>query len=963
MHLSQRWTLLLLIFFLVFTISLFQGQQPAASPATCAAPSLSTINGANIFSAQQEEWLGEIMAHDLEKDFKVIADPDGRLEKIGARLLAQLPPTGIHYRFTIIDFPINNAFSSAGGRVYVSRRLIELAQSEDDLAAVVAHEIGHGISHQIVIEFSDLFRSIGVSQLGDRQDVIDKWNQILDTEAKGKYKVDEKRHEQGEMAADRIGLYAMMRAGYDPRHAFDFFDRVTQMKGNTGGFWSDLFHQTKPESKRLREMLRNSAPLPAECITALPADNGTQFVAWQKAVLESQFAAAKEEIPGLIRKTLLKSPLRGDLQQIQFSPDGNYLLAQDDSSVFVLSHEPLANLFRIDAPEAYHAQFTPDSHSIVFYDKELRVQKWDVAKHERSSIHQVNAIRDCLESALSPSGEVLACVSLGNEEEAQFDVQLIDVASSEVFYTHKKFYTPNFFEFLILGLADLQQGEPFKMFNIGFSPDDHYFLLGHAQATLGYDLKNRTTIKLSGRLKDVAGYSFAFLAPDQVAGYEPTMGVRKIQIVRFPSGELVESFVAPAIGEIAAPGKGNYVLVRNAGKYPVVVVDLAEKKLVSASKAPGFAIYDQVHAGETVGGELALFHPVDNKVISRVTLPDSPLEQTSASGFSSNGKWVALSGRTRGGIWNLESGERIFLVQGFQGALFDQDQLIAQFPPKDPDPSRVIKLDIPSHTMDELYKLEADKTKSQFNLFPLTITTFLNSYSRQLGELLAVVTPDSSGKKLAYTLSVRDIRTNKQLWERTVEHEVPQLYYSRLGRTLTLVIADYDNIKAEAKEDPSLSGKLNAIEGKKGKKDSYVIKAFDAFSGKNLGAILVDTGNLSFKVRWATTSGDSVFVGDSKNRILVYSLKSGEQKGKIFGRVMAVSKTGDRVLVDKDKGQADLYDVASLQPVAHFSFPSWTIRAEFADDGNSISVLTADQNVYSVKNPGGLKQEATTGNR
>jgi hypothetical protein len=118
-----------------------------------------------------------------------------------------------------------------------------------------------------------------------------------------------------------------------------------------------------------------------------------------------------------------------------------------------------------------------------------------------------------------------------------------------------------------------------------------------------------------------------------------------------------------------------------------------------------------------------------------------------------------------------------------------------------------------------------------------------------------------------------------------------------------------------------------------------------------LGAVLVDTGNLSFKVHWATTTGDTVLVGDSRHRTLIYSLKTGEQRGKILGEPRAVSKAGDRVLVDTGKGEADLYDVASLQPVAHFTFPSRIIRAEFTDDGSGLFILTADQNVYSVKNP------------
>jgi Peptidase family M48 len=957
----------------LFAVLLFynnpvQGQQPTGASQACTPPSFSnTLNEPNLLTEQQEEWLGEIMAQQLERDFHVIPDPEGHLEKLGSRLLAQLPPTKIHYRFAIIDVPINNAFSIAGGRVYVARRLIELAQSEDDLAAVVAHEIGHGITHQLAIEISRAFRlALGVTQLGDRKDVLDKWNQLVDIKAKKNVKFE--HGEQDEVAADRVSLYAMTRAGYDPQHAFDFFDRVTQTKGNTGGFWSDLFHQTKPESRRLREMLRNSAPLPQGCITALPADNGTHFLAWQKAVVESQFSAAKEEIPGLQKKMLLKPLLRGDLQQIQFSPDGKYLLAQDDSSVFVLSREPLANLFRIDAPDSYHAHFTPDSNSIVFFDKELRVQKWDVGKHERSWIHQVNVVGSCLQTSLSPSGEALACVT-PEREEPQFDVQLIDVATSQAFYTHKKFYEATAYDVYLLRRAELDQDEPLRLFNMGFSPDDHYFVIGHSHAAFGYDLKTKTEIDLPGRLRQIASYSFAFLAPDQVAGYEPLLGSRKIVLARFPSGEVTSSFPAPAVGELGAPSKGNYLLFLNSGKYSVVVFDLQGKKIITASRAPGYAIYDQISAGETVGGELALIQPSDGKALSRVALPDSPLEVISASAFSRDGKWLALSGRTRGGIWNLESGDRVFLTLGFQGALFDQDQLIAQFPQKEPDPARVVKLDIPSHTTDELYKIDLDTATTSISanrymgLLVVRTNTFSSS-TRQIGELLVTTTADFSGKHIVSTLSIKDVRTNKPLWERKIEHEAPWFNYSTVGKTLTLVIASYDNIKAEAKDDPSLSVKLNAIEGKRGKKDSYVLRAFDAMTGRNLGAILVDTGDLSFKVRSATTIGDTVLVSDSRDRTLIYSLKTGEQKGKILGLVKGVSKAGNRILVDTGKEEADLYDVASLQPITHFTFPTRILRAEFTDDGNSISILTADQNVYSLKNPGdGHKQETATGNK
>src|SRR5215475_10173398 len=59
----------------------------------------------NIFNEQQEEWLGEVMDQDIRRDFHIIEDPDGKLQGVGERLLAQLPPTKIHYRFVIIDSP------------------------------------------------------------------------------------------------------------------------------------------------------------------------------------------------------------------------------------------------------------------------------------------------------------------------------------------------------------------------------------------------------------------------------------------------------------------------------------------------------------------------------------------------------------------------------------------------------------------------------------------------------------------------------------------------------------------------------------------------------------------------------------------------------------------------------------------------------------------------------------------
>jgi hypothetical protein len=175
---------------------------------------------------------------------------------------------------------------------------------------------------------------------------------------------------------------------------------------------------------------------------------------------------------------------------------------------------------------------------------------------------------------------------------------------------------------------------------------------------------------------------------------------------------------------------------------------------------------------------------------------------------------------------------------------------------------------------------------------------------------------------------------------------------------MSTVIETYDAIKQEAKSNPALAAKLNALGSGQEKKASYVIQVTDALTGKALGEVLVDTGKLSFKVQSAISAGDTVLVTDSENRTLVYSLKSGDQKGKVFGHSHALSAGGDKMLVENGKGNVDLYDTSTLQSLAHFTFPALISRADFSSDGASLYVLTIDQSVYNVKVPAALQSVA-----
>ena len=294
------------LIFLLFVVgwyhlSVAQTVSAQSNGGPCGMPVFSSVvNEPNNLSEQQEEWLGEILAPAIQKAFNVIPDPENDyLDKLGERILAQLPPGKIHYHFTIIDLPANDSFGIPGGHIYLSRKIIALAQNEDELAGLLAHEIGHIVTRQGGIDLSHAFQTVlGISQFGDQKDVIDKWNRLLDMYATKPEKYNRKREDIEQLIADRIALYAMTRAGYQPSRFVEFFDRLAQTGGNRGSFWTDMFGKTSRNSKRLRELLRASSPLAQNCVVPQPADASVRFLKWQNEVIGSKFATAKKVFQG-----------------------------------------------------------------------------------------------------------------------------------------------------------------------------------------------------------------------------------------------------------------------------------------------------------------------------------------------------------------------------------------------------------------------------------------------------------------------------------------------------------------------------------------------------------------------------------------------------------------------------------------------------------------------------------------
>ncbi len=98
-----------------------------------------------LMSTAKEEEVGEEAATAIARTLGRIGNDDviEYVEDVGERLARNSPRRDVKYRFNVVEMQEPNAFALPGGHIYVSRGLLALANSEEELANVLAHEIAH----------------------------------------------------------------------------------------------------------------------------------------------------------------------------------------------------------------------------------------------------------------------------------------------------------------------------------------------------------------------------------------------------------------------------------------------------------------------------------------------------------------------------------------------------------------------------------------------------------------------------------------------------------------------------------------------------------------------------------------------------------------------------------------------------------------------------------------------------
>lgn len=921
---------------------------PLCEAQQCSPPALAPSHALNLFNEQQEYDLGEILAQQISFSLHVIEDETvaGRLHEIGDRLIAQMPPTKIRFRFFLIDSPTANAFAVPGGRVYVTRKLITTVRSEDELAGVIGHEMGHQLAHHAALNWSRIFHDgFGVSKLGDRSDIEDKYNQVLDSyRSKGNISAHpNEEHEQ--TGADQVAVYAVARAGYSPQAVIDFWDRFTETRGKKGNWLSDFFGNTRPESKRLREFVKDLSSLPKGCIQPAAKIDPGDFVRWQTTVKNYNGFGKKESLRHVLLKRSLEPALRTDLRTLRFSPNGKYLLAQDSGSIFVLSREPLTYMFRIDAPDAVGAHFSPDSQYLVLHTEALRVERWNVAEQRMEDVRELYIYGGCVQEAVSPDGDYLACLRHDRSTFFPLEFTLYDVNTGEPILTKKEFIGP------VPGTSAISSYRQFirhkaVLAAMAFSPDGRYFLLGRSERHLMVDLKSGQEISVPSGLRRVTAYSFAFVGPDHVVGAQKD-DLDKAALVKFPSGDTVAEQIPLGNRTLHPVTNGPYAIVRPMLKAPLGILDLEEKRIFRASHTNTTDIFDEVLVSERVNGEVALYRIREEKPFATVTLPNPRLGHLSAASVAPHASAIAVSQMSRGAVWNLQTGEQLAAGDGFRGAFFGADGLYLDVAPAE----RFRELPGKDETEKDVRRREAEKPGDTLARLDLTArslspisTMKKRTHVRQFGSVVLTSTPaddDQPGRDI--TLEARDAQTGKVLWSRSFAKGSPSIHgQGDCGMAVLVWVLATKAAKEELNDDAEAKRLASTVKESEG---SYFVEVVDLRSGQALGKLAISTGRASFIATDFLAAGGTVAMIDNNHRISLYSFK-GEKKGHLFAGKMAFSPDGHRLCAEREPGRLVVYDVERLQEMDELTFGARLAYVGFTADSQQFVVLTADQTAY-----------------
>jgi len=210
------------LLFILGLLLLLSGCATVYNPATGAKEYIS-------IGTQEEVSIGKEVAAAVEAKYKLSQNTAQieRVNSIGRRIAAVSDRQDLKYHFKVLENKDINALSTPGGYVYVNTGLLDKAD-DDELAAVIGHEVGH-IAARHAVQAIDANKWISGGMIlatiliksDNKKAVMEGASMALDVIMKGYSREDE-------FEADKLGVRYAYYAGFDPNGAVTFMEKLRQ---------------------------------------------------------------------------------------------------------------------------------------------------------------------------------------------------------------------------------------------------------------------------------------------------------------------------------------------------------------------------------------------------------------------------------------------------------------------------------------------------------------------------------------------------------------------------------------------------------------------------------------------------------------------------------------------------------------------------------------------------------------
>jgi predicted Zn-dependent protease len=179
---------------------------------------------------------------------------EDQLQRVGARLAPVVfwDVPDADWEFIVLNQPkVINALSAAGGKIAVASGLFRIVENDDQLAWIVAHEMGHlaarhsdeRVSRELIAKGGAFATAIGLGLSGNGAVAQSGYQTVSLSATVLNLSFDREQ----ELEADRMGLVYMARAGYNPEQGVRVFDRLAETKTADGSPQPGGIFSTHPD--------------------------------------------------------------------------------------------------------------------------------------------------------------------------------------------------------------------------------------------------------------------------------------------------------------------------------------------------------------------------------------------------------------------------------------------------------------------------------------------------------------------------------------------------------------------------------------------------------------------------------------------------------------------------------------------------------------------------------------------